>query len=152
MANPGVGRQPSKSSSPGLQGRLAIARRWPIASLKNASRYQLIYAVVREIPAGKVSTYGQIAAIVGRGCTAREVGYAMAAVKPEHRVPWQRVINSQGKISLRSGGEVEQRARLESEGVEFDARGRVDFSKYGWHGPDWEWLDHHGFYPAPRLG
>jgi methylated-DNA-protein-cysteine methyltransferase-like protein len=50
-------------------------------------------------------------------------------------VPWQRVINSQGKISPRTGGAEKQRLLLEQEGVEFDAKDRVDFKKYGWKGP-----------------
>ena len=116
--------------------------------------YQRIYIVVRQIPTGKVSTYGQIAAIVGRGCTARQVGYAMAALRSDDKsVPWQRVINSQGEISLRpGGGGARQRGLLEAEGVEFDAGGRADFRRFGWEGPDWEWLEQHAFNPAPSLG
>jgi methylated-DNA-protein-cysteine methyltransferase-like protein len=122
-------------------------------TLKDASLYEQIYAVARQIPPGRVSTYGQIAAIVGRGCTARQVGYAMAALKADDRsVPWQRVINSQGQISLRpgQGGEIQQQL-LEAEGVEFDAQGCTDFERFGWGGPDWEWLDQNGFNPAPPL-
>ena len=95
--------------------------------------HERIYAVVKRIPKGKVATYGQIARMVGR-CTARMVGYAMAAVPEGSRVPWQRVINSQGMISARSNGDgVErQRAKLEKEGVKFDAKGRVGLLKFGW--------------------
>ena len=92
-----------------------------------------IYAVVKSLPKGSVATYGQIAKLVGH-CTARMVGYAMAAVPAGSRVPWQRVINAQGMISARShgdGGE-RQRAMLEKEGVEFNAKGRVDLRIYGW--------------------
>ena len=60
--------------------------------------YVRIYDLVRQIPPGKVATYGQIAGVVG-GCTARMVGYAMAAVPEGLDVPWQRVINAKGKIS-----------------------------------------------------
>jgi methylated-DNA-protein-cysteine methyltransferase-like protein len=125
-----------------------------MSDLKNASLYERIYAVTRQVPPGKVSTYGQIAAIVGRGCTARQVGYAMAALRSDDKsVPWQRVINSQGEISLRAGGGGErQRSLLEAEGVEFDAGGRADFRRFGWEGPDWEWLEQHAFNPAPSLG
>jgi methylated-DNA-protein-cysteine methyltransferase related protein len=99
---------------------------------KDAHLYPRIYAIVRQIPTGKVASYGQIAKIVG--CTAREVGYAMAAAK-NVEVPWQRVINSQGKISLseHAGGAL-QRQLLEDEGVQFDERGRVHFDRYGWLG------------------
>ncbi|MBN1993066.1 MAG: MGMT family protein [Anaerolineae bacterium] len=120
--------------------------------LKNAPTYERIYAVVCQIPAGRVATYGQVAAIVG-GCTARMVGYAMAALPFGTDVPWQRVINRQGKISLRSSGHgsAHQRELLEAEGIIFDRQGRVDFNQVGWAGPDWEWLERHGFQPAPLL-
>ena len=122
-------------------------------SLKNAPVYERIYAVTRQIPPGQVATYGQIAAIVGE-CTARMVGYAMAALPFGTDVPWQRVINSQGKISLRAGGNggALQRQLLEAEGVRFDPKtGSVDFNQVGWPGPDWEWLEQNGFQPAPIL-
>jgi methylated-DNA-protein-cysteine methyltransferase-like protein len=124
-----------------------------MSDLKNAPLYERIYAVTRQVPPGKVSTYGQIAAIVGRGCTARQVGYAMAALKSGDRsVPWQRVINSRGEISLRAGGGgTRQRGLLEAEGVEFDTQGQTDFNRFGWDGPDWEWLEQHAFNPAPSL-
>jgi methylated-DNA-protein-cysteine methyltransferase-like protein len=120
-------------------------------SLKNAPTYERIYAITRQIPPGKVATYGQIAAMVG-SCTARMVGYAMAALPPDTDVPWQRVINRQGKISLRAGsnGGALQRQLLEAEGVRFDSKtDSVDFSEVGWVGPDWEWLEQNGFQPAP---
>ncbi|MCB0192301.1 MAG: MGMT family protein [Anaerolineae bacterium] len=101
--------------------------------------YERVYIVIRHIPAGQVATYGQIANLVD-GCTARMVGYALAALDPHSNVPWQRVINSQGKISLRSGGigSALQRQILEAEGVVFDEKGRVDFKKFGWPGIDTE--------------
>jgi methylated-DNA-protein-cysteine methyltransferase-like protein len=68
-----------------------------------------------------------------RAFGARWVGGAMAAC-PEG-VPWQRVINAQGKISLRGGSETRQRELLESEGVIFDSRDRVDLQRFGWTGP-----------------
>ena len=101
--------------------------------------YERIYALVRLIPRGKVTTYGRIAELVG-GCTARMVRYALASLRyrsyPD--VPWQRVINAQGKISIRSDGfgHAVQRTLLEEEGVLFDVHGRVDFAVFGWPGPD----------------
>ncbi|GAB4444462.1 MAG: hypothetical protein Kow0031_26900 [Anaerolineae bacterium] len=117
-------------------------------SLKAAPVYERIYAVVGQIPRGRVATYGQIAAIVGR-CTPRMVGYAMAALPYGSTVPWQRVINRQGKVSPRSGGSgsAKQRQILEAEGVVFDGQGRVDFKQFGWPGPDLPWLERHGFNP-----
>ncbi len=114
------------------------------------SLYRRIYAVVAEIPPGRVATYGQIAAIVGR-CSPRVVGYAMAASPAALDLPWQRVINSQGRVSARSSGEGsrDQRALLEAEGVVFDVKGCVDFSRFAWLGPQWEWLQAHDCHLAP---
>lgn len=97
------------------------------------SLYQRIYAIVRQIPPGKVATYGQIARIVG-GCTPRMVGYAMSATPTGSEIPWQRVINAQGKVSPHGGGfgTEMQRALLLEEGITFDSQGRVDFDRFGW--------------------
>ena len=97
------------------------------------SGYERIYAAVRQIPRGKVATYGQIAKIVDR-CTARMVGYAMAALRGRIDVPWHRVINARGEISVRSAGDgaARQRRMLEKEGVRLDCRGRVEFKKHRW--------------------
>ncbi len=93
-----------------------------------------VYDIVRQVPRGKVTTYGDVAQLVGPGCDARVVGYAMAACPDD--VPWQRVINSQGKISQRSGdGPAKQQMRLEAEGIEFDVRGKVDLKRFRWAGP-----------------
>ncbi|HQN04827.1 MAG TPA: MGMT family protein [Anaerolineaceae bacterium] len=95
--------------------------------------YQRIYAIVRQIPAGKVATYGQIAKIVG-GCTPRMVGYAMSATPTGSDIPWQRVINAQGKVSPHGDGfgTEMQRALLMEEGIAFDSQERVDFDRFGW--------------------
>ncbi len=100
------------------------------------SLYKRIYDVVRMIPTGRVATYGQIASIVGK-CTPRQVGYAMAAVRSGSDVPWHRVINSKGKISVRAYGApcAIQRRLLETEGVKFNANSRVDLNKIKWAGP-----------------
>jgi methylated-DNA-protein-cysteine methyltransferase-like protein len=116
-----------------------------------------MYALVRQIPAGRVATYGQIGRIAG--CGARMAGYAMAAVPKGSEIPWHRVINSQGRISARSiksgggqgksgGGEARQRKLLRAEGVAFDPKGRIDLEAAGWSGPGWEWLEAHGYDPA----
>jgi methylated-DNA-protein-cysteine methyltransferase-like protein len=113
--------------------------------------YARVYAVVRQIPPGKVATYGQIAEIVG-DCTARMVGYAMAACPDD--VPWQRVINAQGKVSPRadSWGTEVQRLRLEEEGVRFDASHKVDFQQVRWQGPGLAWLLDNGYTPQDAPG
>jgi methylated-DNA-protein-cysteine methyltransferase-like protein len=97
------------------------------------SVYTRVYAVVRQIPRGKVATYGQIAKIVDR-CTPRMVGYAMAALRGRTDIPWQRVINSKGEISTRSRGDgaLRQRKLLEKEGIRFGPKGRVNLRKIRW--------------------
>ena len=105
------------------------------------SPYERVYVVIRRVPAGKVTTYGQISKIVGSP-SARQVGYALHAAQPWMEVPWQRVVNSKGLISLRGG---EQRHLLEAEGVDFGDTGRIDLKRFGWSGPDQEWLEANGF-------
>jgi methylated-DNA-protein-cysteine methyltransferase-like protein len=95
---------------------------------------------VRRIPPGRVATYGQVATLAGLPRQARLVGYALHAVADGDRLPWHRVLNAQGRISLRAegpGGSVLQRLRLEQEGVGFDARGRVSLERYGWRPRGW---------------
>lgn len=107
-----------------------------MADAREESTYERMYAVVRRIPRGRVCTYGRVAALAGHPGAARQVGYAMHAL-PEHtRVPWHRVINAAGRISLRrgTGGDLEQRFRLEAEGVHFDQSGRVSLKTFGWTG------------------
>ena len=110
-----------------------------------------IYRVVAVVPRGQVATYGQIADIVD--CSPREVGYAMAALASASTVPWQRVINRHGRISVRSDGQpdAEQRRQLRKEGIIFDTRGVIDLAAYGWRGPSWEWLARYGFDPLPLI-
>jgi methylated-DNA-protein-cysteine methyltransferase-like protein len=96
--------------------------------------YQRIYAVVRRIPRGRVATYGQVARLAGLGDHARQVGYALHSLDAGDRLPWHRVLNAQGRVSLRAepGGDRVQRALLEREGVRFDVAGRADLARCGW--------------------
>ncbi|MGH2524361.1 MAG: MGMT family protein [Anaerolineales bacterium] len=114
-----------------------------------------VYQIVQTIPVGRVMTYGQIAALIPPPAqvdpgqylklSPRWVGGAMAQC-PEG-VPWQRVINSQGKVSPRPGyGPLVQRTLLEQEGVIFDAHERVDLQRFGWE-PDAGWRAAHGLMP-----
>ena len=103
--------------------------------------YDLIYAIVCQIPRGKVASYGLISRIAGR-CSAQMVGFALAAlatVKRDERleeVPWQRVVNSKGCISPHGYGMGSniQRQLLEEEGIEFDLEGKIDLARFGWDG------------------
>lgn len=97
------------------------------------TRYERIWSIVRRIPRGKVATYGSIAELARIPNGARQVGYALHALRDESGVPWHRVLNARGAISLRSGGhDVTQRLRLEREGVRFDAGGRTDLERFQW--------------------
>jgi len=105
-------------------------------SISPSPLYRQIYHLVRQVPTGRIVTYGQIARQLG--CTPRTVGFAMAVLPTGHDLPWQRVINSRGEVSpRRSGdGQLVQRLLLEAEGVSFDGRGRVDLAVYGWEFSD----------------
>jgi methylated-DNA-protein-cysteine methyltransferase-like protein len=128
------------------------------------SFFSLVWEIVRQIPAGKVSTYGQIASMIPPPpeveppaydrLAARWVGQAMRRTPPGSNIPWQRVINSQGTISFPAGSAAaqEQRRLLEMEAVLFDERGRVDFEEAGWDGPPAAWLAEHNLLPPRRLG
>ena len=99
---------------------------------KPSPLYQSIYNLVRQVPPGYVTTYGQIAQLVG--CAARTVGFAMAALPAGNDVPWQRVINGQGKVSPRTDGEgnILQRDLLEAEGLCFSQKGKLNLEKLRW--------------------
>ena len=110
---------PTTASSPEERARPAV--------------YERVRAIVRRIPCGQVASYGQIAQIAG-GCTPRMVGFCLSSLPPGSDVPWQRVINSQGRISPRGGGPgaLLQRELLLEEGVEFSPAGRISFRRFGW--------------------
>lgn len=99
-----------------------------------SGEYERYYAIIREIPEGRVMTYGDVALYAGRKRQARRVGYALFALAAPD-VPWWRVVNARGEISFRPGENGRQRARLEAEGVEFDLDGRIDLVRFRHH-PD----------------
>ena len=129
-------------------------------SLSNQARgifFSQVWKIVRQAPAGKVTTYGQVAKYIPLppgvspqaylAQRARWVGAAMAACPKD--VPWQRVINAQGQISIAKGADV-QRKLLEGEGVEFDDHQRVSLKRFGWEGPSLDWLKENGLV-APEV-
>jgi methylated-DNA-protein-cysteine methyltransferase-like protein len=123
---------------------------------------RIVWKIVWQIPEGRVISYGQIASMIPmpegmdlpsyERIAPRWVGYAMRRCMTDDlnnpgdptqpSIPWQRVINSQGRISLAEGSydAEQQRTRLEAEGVAFDRTGSVDFDAFGWDGPDEAWL------------
>lgn len=101
----------------------------------NSTNYSRIYAVIRRIPRGKVATYGQIADLAGLPKQPRLVGYALFSSSEDDKLPWQRVVNAKGEISYspaRQKADHLQRALLESEGIVFNERGRIDLKRYLW--------------------
>jgi len=100
-----------------------------------SSSYARIYRTIRRIPRGRVATYGQIARLAGFPNHARLVGYALHNLRDnsDPSVPWHRVINAQGRISLGefSGADLQQ-TLLEAEGICFDPNRRIDLRRFGW--------------------
>ncbi len=99
------------------------------------SFYERVYELVRAVPRGRVITYGHVALALGSPMAARAVGYALSSLPGDRDdVPWWRVINARGAISLkgRGAGADLQQALLEREGVVFDAEGRTDLRRYRW--------------------
>jgi methylated-DNA-protein-cysteine methyltransferase-like protein len=94
-----------------------------------------IHDAVRRIPRGRVATYGQIARVARLPGQARLVGYALHALPRGSTVPWQRVVNARGQISVGGESGVRQRQLLEKEGVRFDPRGRIPLTRFQWR-PD----------------
>jgi methylated-DNA-protein-cysteine methyltransferase related protein len=93
-----------------------------------------IWQVVAAIPSGKVASYGQVARLAGLGRGARQVGHTLRELPQGSKLPWHRVVNSQGRISLPPGSEGAQlqRGRLEDEGIEFTLAGKIHLSLFGW--------------------
>lgn len=124
---------PASAKSPGIP--LVTPNRAPKRLVGRSpefpSVFANIYALVRTVPRGKIVTYGQIARALGMPHGARTVGWAMRACPDD--VPWHRVVNARGEISVRpTAGFHEQRARLRGEGVRFSPAGKIDLEKYGW--------------------
>jgi methylated-DNA-protein-cysteine methyltransferase related protein len=97
-----------------------------------------VHALVRRVPAGRATSYGAIAAYLGNPRAARGVGWALAALSPDTEVPWWRVVNRNGEISIKGspGLPALQRTLLKEDGVRFRRDGSIDLRKYGWEGPE----------------
>lgn len=126
--------------------------------------FETVWEIVLEIPAGSVSSYGQIASMIPPGedielermqrLAPRWVGTALRKTPRGKSIPWHRVMNSRGAISFPAGSPQadEQRRLLEMEGVEFDSRGRVDLRRFAWKGPDEVFLRQRNLLPPRPLG
>ena len=92
--------------------------------------------IIKHIPHGRVMTYGRVASLAGQPGGARQVSRILHSMSRKYELPWHRVINSEGRISLGpSQGRELQKALLESEGIEFSANGSLDLKIYLWQGP-----------------
>ncbi len=116
--------------TPAGQGTRALAGR--------ANYYEQVYSLVRKVPRGSVVTYGQVAVLLGAPTASRAVGYALHNLPAGSDVPWWRVINSQGRVSLKGRGAQAdlQLALLKNEGVSFDESDRTDLHRYRWWPPE----------------
>lgn len=110
--------------------------------------YEQVYTVCRRIPSGRVTSYGRIAQMLGRPNAARAVGYALSALKDEagnghDDVPWHRVVNSKGRISIKNREFTarEQAQLLREEGVDVSDDLRIDLDIYLWEGLHWVEID-----------
>jgi methylated-DNA-protein-cysteine methyltransferase-like protein len=111
-------------------------------SKKYSPFYEKVYAVVRRIPKGKVTSYGRIAEMLESHGAARQVGYAMSALKNRENdpgyadVPWQRVVNHEGRIVIKGSehGRLIQAELLREEEVEVSKELKIDLDKYLWDG------------------
>lgn len=112
---------------------MSCSRSGEVRFLRASENYRKIWDVISRIPHGKVATYGQIALLAGVGGHARLVGYALHATPDEIQIPWHRVINAQGRISLpREDGHYDlQKTLLEAEGIVF-IREKINLKKYRW--------------------
>lgn len=93
----------------------------------------MVVDVIKSIPFGKVATYGQIAMLAGNRFGARQVVWILNSMSEKEKLPWHRVINSQGKIALKRGAGFEiQKQLLLNEGIKFDKADKIDLKLYLW--------------------
>lgn len=94
-----------------------------------------VIQIIRSIPAGKVMTYGQVAAAAGNPRGARQISRILHSMSKKYELPWHRIINVQGGISTPTNADqkgINQREMLAIEGVEFGLDGKVDLAMYRW--------------------
>ena len=113
------------------------------ASEKERNSFEQIYDIVKQIPRGKVATYGQVAALAGNGRWSRVVGYALHVNPDPEHIPCYRVVNRLGEVSpaFAFGGGNRQIELLEADGIPCE-NGRVDLSRYQWERTTFEQMGH----------
>ncbi|MCG8482085.1 MAG: MGMT family protein [Clostridia bacterium] len=89
-----------------------------------------VIQIIKKIPYGKVMTYGQVAQYAGKSRNARQVAYILHGMSAKHELPWHRVVNSKGKVSLKGDMYDLQKALLEGEGIGFDNYDAIDLKQY----------------------
>ena len=105
----------------------------PTDSKKPTNFYQRVIRTIKQIPKGRVATYGQVARVAGWARGVRQVVWVLHSSSDKEKLPWHRVINHKGKISLpKYGGYAQQKQLLVDEGVEFDSLDKIDFNLYQW--------------------
>jgi methylated-DNA-protein-cysteine methyltransferase related protein len=117
--------------------RAETNRRSGSQRLSSQEAVHAICEVIRRIPPGWVATYGQVASLAGLPRRARLVGSILQDIGRSTDLPWHRVVNASGAVSVsqsRNGGDAVQRQRLEEEGVVFDANDRFELERFRWHG------------------
>ena len=122
------------ASSAGRRAAAVRPDRSPAAPVPSLDFTARVWAMVRLVPRGRVVSYGGVAALLGQPRAARGVGGALAALRDDSDVPWWRVVNRNGEVSIKGPmhGAAIQRMLLEKEGVRFGATGRVDWTIFGW--------------------
>ncbi len=105
--------------------------------MTNSGTFERIYTVVRQIPRGRVATYGQVALLaLGQPNGGRTAGWALRVVREGSDVPWQRVVNAGGRIVTRGREDsaARQHQLLDEEGIVFEPDGRIDLDRFSWDG------------------
>lgn len=121
-------------SEPAIQGEGAATGQTADAE---AQRRQALFACLARVPAGQVTSYGELAACAGLGRAARWVGRVLGQLPADTRLPWHRVVRADGRLALPPDDPTgaEQRARLQAEGIPL-VRARVDMRRHGWRWPE----------------
>ena len=103
------------------------------SDVDGTSYSEKVKRVIRAVPRGRVATYGQVAMLAGSPFAARQVVWILHSCSERDNLPWHRIVNAGGRISLKPGASYEQQKKmLLSEGIRFDRRGRIDFERYLW--------------------